>query len=205
MSGDLVRPFAAGVDGASGGVDPAGVVSERRLSDLRGLFRDAAALERAVGEGDEVVYRVVAAPVPEVEGEVPFSVTTIEAGRVGDEFYMTRGHAHPEPQGELYFGLSGRGVLLMYDGEEVRWVEMRPGVAGYIPPGWAHRTANVGEEPFRFLAVYPGSAGHDYAIVAEGGMGARVVRSAAGYEVVEEPGGADPAVREYYRRRKKRG
>lgn len=83
-------------------------------------------------------------------------------------------------------GLVGRGVLLLYDGREARAVEMGPGVAGYVPPGWAHRTVNVADEPFRFLAVYPGTAGHDYEAVARTGMGARVVRSADGYRVARD-------------------
>ena len=58
-----------------------------------------------------------------------------------------------------------------------------PDAVGYIPPGWAHRTVNVGEEPFRFLAVYPGAAGHDYGFVEEHGMGARVYKDRQGYRV----------------------
>jgi glucose-6-phosphate isomerase len=98
---------------------------------------------------------------------------------------MTKGHAHTAHEGEVYVGLSGWGLLLLYSGEEARWVEISPGRVGYIPPGWAHRTVNVGEEPFRFLAVYPGGAGHDYGFVEERGMGVRVFRSGEGYEVVD--------------------
>lgn len=64
-------------------------------------------------------------------------------------------------------------------------MEMGPGV-GYVPPGWAHRTINAANEPFRFLAVYPGTAGHDYEAVARTGMGARVVRSTDGYRVTPD-------------------
>jgi glucose-6-phosphate isomerase len=59
---------------------------------------------------------------------------------------------------------------------------MGPDVAGYVPPGWTHRTVNVDNEPFRF----PGAAGHDYVAVAGTGMGARVVRSADGYRVAPD-------------------
>jgi glucose-6-phosphate isomerase len=99
---------------------------------------------------------------------------------------MTKGHAHTAPEGELYVGLVGRGVLLLHDGREARAVEMGPRVAGYVPPGWSHRTVNVANEPFRFLAVYPGTAGHDYEVVARTGMGARVVRSTDGYRVTPD-------------------
>lgn len=181
-----VQPFGAVLDATTGGVEPTGPVTENRVSDMAGLYENEAAWGRAAEGENPLVYRVVAAPVPEEAGEVPFSVTTIEAGEVGDEFFMTKGHAHTSHEGELYVGLSGRGLLLLYDGEEPRWVEISPGRAGYIPPGWAHRTVNVGDGPFRFLAVYPGDAGHDYGFVRERGMGARVRRAPEapeGYEV----------------------
>lgn len=185
MDGKTTLPFGAVLGFSSGGVEPEGLVTERRVSDLEGLFRDGDAWRSAREAGDTLVYQVVAAPVPELPGEVPFSVTTIEPGDVGGELYMTKGHAHTTHEGEVYVGLSGLGLLLLYSGEEARWVEISPGRVGYIPPGWAHRTVNVGEEPFRFLAVYPGAAGHDYAFVEERGMGVRVFRSGEGYEVVE--------------------
>jgi len=178
-----IDPFGAILDSATGVVEPTGVVTENRVSDMIDLYEEAAAWRRTVEAENPIVYRVVAAPVPEEAGEVPFSITTIEAGTVGDEFFMTKGHAHTSYEGELYVGLSGRGLLLLYDGDEARWLEISPNRTGYIPPGWAHRTVNVGDEPFRFLAVYPGDAGHDYGFVARKGMGARVRRAPEGYEV----------------------
>lgn len=183
-----VQPFGALLDADKGWVEPTGPVAENRISDMVGLYESESAWGEAAQMGDPLVYRVVAAPVPEVAGEVPFSITTIEAGAVGGEFFMTKGHAHTSREGELYVGLSGQGLLLLYDGGEPRWVEVSAGRAGYIPPGWAHRTVNVGDEPFRFLAVYPGGAGHDYEFVRERGMGARVRRAPGapeGYEVTQ--------------------
>lgn len=181
-----VQPFAAVLDQLQGEIDPSGPVSERRTSDMEGLYQDENSLQNLVSSGDPLVYRVAAAPVPEVAGEVPFSITTIEPGTVGEEFFMTKGHAHTNYEGELYLGLSGRGGLVLYTGERTHWIDIEPGSAGYIPPGWAHRTVNVGSEPFRFLAVYPGAAGHDYEFVVERGMGLRVVQDADGYKVIEE-------------------
>jgi glucose-6-phosphate isomerase len=184
-----IDPFGAILSSATGGVEPTGTVTENRVSDMVDLYEEATAWRRTVEAENPIVYRVVAAPVPEEAGEVPFSITTIEAGTVGDEFFMTKGHAHTSYQGELYVGLSGRGLLLLYDGDEARCVEIFPDRAGYIPPGWAHRTVNVGDEPFRFLAVYPGDAGHDYGFVARKGMGVRVRRAPEGYEVRTAVGG----------------
>jgi glucose-6-phosphate isomerase len=178
-----VLPFGAALDRATGRVRPEGPLHERRLSDLEGLYADADAWRAAVDAGDPLVYTVSAAPVPEQPGEVPFSITTIEPGDVGGELFMTKGHWHTAPEGEVYAGIAGEGGLLLFDGTAHRWIELSDGAVGYIPPGWAHRTVNTGHGPFRFLAIYPGAAGHDYEKVLREGMGARVLRGETGYEV----------------------
>jgi glucose-6-phosphate isomerase len=161
---------------AEGTMAPAGPLAVRRMSDLEGLFADHDSWQQAVRDGDPVVYEVASSPVPESPREVPQSITTIYPGDVAGEFHLTKGHQHPNHQGEIYLGLSGTGGLLLFDGERAEWIEMAPGVIGYIPPGWAHRSVNTGSEPYRFLAVYPGDAGHDYQWVLDHGMGYRVRR-----------------------------
>lgn len=180
-----VPPMSIRFDQAAGTLSPEGPTLTRRMSDLDGLFRDHAAWEEAVSDGDPVVYSVLSSPVPEVDRELPQSITTIQPGSTGGELWMTKGHQHPNHQGEIYLGISGRGGLLMFDGTETRWVEMTPGTIGYMPPGWAHRSVNVGDEPYSFLAVYPGGAGHDYGWVLEHGMGRRILHGADGVEFVD--------------------
>jgi len=170
-----IDPVRVAIDATDGSVRPAGPVQTRRMSDLRGLFADTAAWERALPE-DRVVYEVASSPVPEEAGELPQSITTIHPGDVGGEFHMTKGHMHPKWRGEIYLGLAGTGGLLLYDGRTPSYIDMAPGVIGYIPPGWAHRSVNTGDEPYRFLAVYPGDSGHDYDWVLAHGMGYRVLR-----------------------------
>jgi len=150
------------------------------MSDLEGLFADQVAWKKAVEGGNPVVYSVTSSPVPEINRELPQSITTISAGATAGELWMTKGHQHPDHQGEIYFGLQGKGGLLMFDGKETHWLEITPGTMGYIPPGWAHRSVNIGQAPYSFLAVYPGGAGHDYGWVLEHGMGNRVYAGAEG-------------------------
>jgi len=163
---------------------PEGPTLTRRLSDLDGLFRDKDAWRAARDTDDEVVYTVLSSPVPEQPRELPQSITTINAGTCAGEFYMTKGHQHPDPQAEIYLGLSGIGGLLLFDGTKSDFIDMEPGVIGYIPPGWAHRSINTGTEPYQFLAVYPGSAGHDYEWVLQHGMGQRVLQAQPGYDLL---------------------
>lgn len=183
-----VPPMSIRFDQVAATLSPSGPVLTRRMSDLKGLFRNYEAWVAAVADGDPVVYSVVSSPVPEIDRELPQSITTIESGSTGGELWMTKGHQHPNPQGEIYFGVSGRGGLLTFNGTDTQWVDMEPGVIGYIPPGWAHRSVNVGTEPYSFLAVYPGGAGHDYGWVLANGMGRRVLETdeaAAGVEFVD--------------------
>lgn len=174
-----IKPVALTMNAADGKITPEGPTLTRRMTDLEGLFTDTAAWSASCVADNPIVYEVSSSPVPEVARELPQSITTIHPGTCGGEFYMTKGHQHPDPQGEIYLGIAGSGGLLMFDGENVEWVDMAPGVIGYIPPGWAHRSVNTGDQPYKFLAVYPGSAGHDYGWVLEHGMGRRT-RSEAG-------------------------
>ncbi len=159
----------------------------RRASDMRGFYSDENALDRLIENGNPVIYEVYAVPY-EGEGELSYAVTFLHAGTVGEEFYMTKGHYHEKrDRAELYIGIRGHGILLMQRGDEVQWKEMKRGDVIYVPPHWAHRSINVGDEDFVFLAVYPGDAGHDYGSIAERGFAKIVVRRDGKYEVVDNP------------------
>ncbi len=175
-----LAPLAITFDARALTLTPAGPTLTRRMSDLEGLFADADAWGVASRSENPVVYTVTSSPVPEVDRELPQSITTILPGTTGGEFWMTKGHQHPDHQGEIYLALQGVGALLMFDGARTEWIDMTPGTIGYIPPGWAHRSINVGTEPYAFLAVYPGGAGHDYGWVLEHGMGQRAYTTADG-------------------------
>lgn len=174
-----IKPMSLTMSAVNGTITLEGPTLTRRMTDLEGLFADTAAWSGSCVADNPVVYEVSSSPVPEIARELPQSITTIYPRTCGEEFYMTKGHQHPDPQGEIYLGLAGNGGLLMFDGENVEWVDMAPGTIGYIPPGWAHRSVNTGDQAYKFLAVYPGSAGHDYGWVLEHSM-ARRARSEAG-------------------------
>ncbi|PJI51964.1 glucose-6-phosphate isomerase, partial [Methylobacterium radiotolerans] len=64
------------------------------------MFRDHDAWATAAAGEDPIVYTVVSSPVPEIERELPQSITTIMPGDTGGELWMTKGHQHPDHQGE---------------------------------------------------------------------------------------------------------
>ena len=171
-----ISPTQISVDLSNGKLIPSGPKLIRRLSDLKGCFKNEDAWKKEVDQEDQIVYQVISSIVPESARELPQSITTIYPGNCGGELYMTKGHQHPDPQGEIYFGLEGSGGIIMFDGKQSSWIEIAAGKIGYIPPGWAHRSVNTGDDAYKFLAVYPGSAGHDYQWVLDNGMGLRAFR-----------------------------
>lgn len=185
-----VEPLARQVRLSDGVIPTATAVQERRLSDLRGLFADPAA-EAALLRQDPLVYRVYdATDLPKEDGHLLFSTTVIEAGRVGDEYFLTKGHFHARAdRAELYYGLSGQGMLLLQTPEgRFASLPMVAGTAAYVPPYWGHRTVNTGAEPFVFLAAYPADAGYDYGTIARDGFAALVVAGPEGPRVIPNPG-----------------
>ena len=184
MSERLAEPFTTILDLRAGTLDPQREVVERRLSDLRGLFLDDPAADE-----DPVVYRVFAIPVPETNSDIICSTTVLEPGKVGREYYMTKGHFHRvRDRAEVYLGLSGDGRLVMATEDGRSRVEpMGAGTVSYVPGGWAHRSVNVGTEPLVFFAAYVGDAGHDYETIERQGLPVAVVAGDGGPEVVPNP------------------
>jgi glucose-6-phosphate isomerase len=169
-------PFAMALEFVSGKLEPATSAVQRRLSDMRGMYFDVAAETAALEGGNPLIYEVLRYDMSPVAGQLCVSTTVLRPGKIGDEYYMTKGHYHETAHtAEVYIGLRGRGLLLMQVDDQFRLIEMQPGAVAYIPPAWGHRTVNVGTEPFIFLAVCPGDAGHDYASIEREGFARRAV------------------------------
>jgi glucose-6-phosphate isomerase len=180
-----MEPFALALDLASGRLAPHTSTVVRRVSDMSGMYADSEAERKLAAGDDPVVYEVLQYDVPNESGQLVCCTTVINPGMVGDEYFMTKGHFHERRDtGEVYLGLAGRGYLLMFVDGQAAELEMGPGTLAYVPPYWAHRTLNVGGEPFTFFAVYPGDAGHDYGTIEKTGFPQRVVRAASGPVVV---------------------
>jgi len=154
--------------------------SVRHRSDLTGYFH-------AEPEGDDqLVYEYFEREVPAEEGQITQNITILQPGTVDGEYYMTKGHYHANGRcSEVYLCLAGRGFLLMQTRSgETDVQEYARGVSIYVPPGWAHRSVNTGDEPLVVLAFYPADSGHDYASIAEEGFWARVIRDESGQPVI---------------------
>ncbi len=181
---DEIREPAALSITASGTMTGRSSTYRKRVDELVGLYLDTAAFDELLAtDPGFVVYQVEESRADEHQGGLVIGTSTIEPGRVGSEFFMTRGHLHAlADRAELYYCLSGRGVMLMetVDGR-ARTVELTPGQAVHIPGNWVHRSVNVGSEPFSTLFCYPVDAGQDYGIIAAaGGMATLVVDDGRG-------------------------
>jgi glucose-6-phosphate isomerase len=186
ISEDAVR-----IDWSSGTLEsPSKRRSVKRLGDLAGLFLDQQAwLSMSPGT-----------PVYSVEWQQPvledtpaglfWGSTRIEPGKVGSEYFMTRGHFHARrDRGEYYCVVQGRGMLLLMNEERRTRIEiMSPGSLHYIPGHTAHRAVNTGAEALLFWACWPSDAGHDYETIAKQNFGARVFEREGEPELVlDEP------------------
>jgi glucose-6-phosphate isomerase, archaeal len=161
----------------------------KTLGDLEGLYDDTAAFDALLTrEGREALaYEVTDFKPSANAGDMIIGVTRMRSGRVGREFFLTRGHIHARGnRPEMYYGESGRGVMLLESPEgEIRTVEIDPRTICYVPPFWIHRSINVGGEDLVMTFAYPADSGQDYAIIEEaGGMRSRVVADAAGGWIV---------------------
>jgi glucose-6-phosphate isomerase len=149
----------------------------RKLKDLKGIFQD----NKAFGEMDEeqLAYSVQSwLPVPEGKpGGLFFGVSTIFPGKVGNEYFMTKGHFHSQSdRAEFYWGVSGKGMLILMNRERNTWAEeVYPGSLHYIGGDIAHRLANTGHESLVVGACWPSDAGHDYEEIALNGFSARLL------------------------------
>lgn len=152
-------------------------------------FASREAVEELLRHGDPLIYEVhEVGGVPERTGELLWSTTVLHPGKVGKEYFMTKGHYHRDPDcAEVYLVLSGEGFLIIKDRKGPRALPVRSGSVAHIPPGCAHRMVNTGEEPLVFFAVYPAQAGHDYERVKREGFGLRVIEGEGGPEVRYAP------------------
>jgi glucose-6-phosphate isomerase len=150
--------------------------STRRLSDLAGYFADEAAYQARLATADPALYTVYSTERPAVAGDLISGITLLHPGRIGDEYFMTKGHFHAVlATAEVYYCLRGTGVMVLESPAGESHVAPFPtGSVIHIPPCWAHRTVNVGDDDLLFFWVCPADAGHDYGTIAERGFRERI-------------------------------
>lgn len=173
----IIEPLAVDIDLVDGTMSEPDNHLIRRASDMRGYYTDEAALARLITDGDDPVhYEVFEKKIPEERGHLLLCISKLQPGMVGDECFMTKGHYHTiSGTAEVYLCIRGQGYMLMKT-DEGRCVaeSMARNRMVYVPPHWAHRSINTGDEPLISFCVYPAEAGHNYGDIATEGFPRRV-------------------------------
>lgn len=161
----------------------------RRLSAMVGQYQDAQAFTAMLSQ-DPVLYEVFEIKRPESEGELMNGISIVHPGKVGEEYFMTKGHFHTVlDTAEVYYCLKGEGMMVM-ETPEGEWSieELHPGCVLYVPPRWAHRSVNTGQlVNLVTFFIYPGNAGHDYGTIEQQGFRKLVVERDGRVQVIDNP------------------
>jgi glucose-6-phosphate isomerase len=162
----------------------------RNLSSMKGQYADAGAFQELLAQADAVHYEVYEIRRPEASGELLQGVSVVHPGKVGGEYFMTKGHFHSVLEtAEVYYCFRGQGMMVM-ETPEGEWAveELRPGQFLYVPPRWAHRSVNTSPcEDLMTFFVYPGHSGHDYGTIERQGFRKLVVERDGRPQVVDNP------------------
>jgi glucose-6-phosphate isomerase len=173
-------------DGLSPDVEPI----RRKLSAMNGTYADERCRAALVEADDPIVYEFYDLGLPEKESDIAFGTSIVYPGKVGDEYYMTKGHFHTLLEtAEVYYCLRGNGYLMMENPEgdwEAR--ELNPGVAVYVPARYAHRSINVSaDEPLVTFFAFRADAGHDYGTIETKGFRKLIVEKDGRPQIVDNP------------------
>lgn len=165
-------------------------VLQRNLSYMKGLFNDTAAYDALLAKGDVTIYDFFDLGMPDTDADLAFGTSIVYPGKVGDEFFMTKGHFHTILNtAEVYYCLAGHGYMLM-ENPEGEWeaAELKPGYAVHVPGRYAHRSINVSAtEPLKTLFVFRGDAGHNYGTIEKNGFRKLAVDRGGKVEFVDNP------------------
>jgi len=161
----------------------------RTLTSMKGQFFDQAAYQVMLEREDSLLYEVYEIHRPEISGELLSGFSIVHPGKVGSEYFMTKGHFHSVLEtAEIYYTLQGRGSMVM-ETPEGDWAveELCKDRILYVPPRWAHRSINTGSEDLVMFFVYPGNAGHDYGTIERQGFRKLVVETDGQPQIIDNP------------------
>lgn len=163
--------------------------SVRHVSDMRGMYADEEAFEALIADSDPKVYEFYEMGAPETEGDLAFGTSITYPGKVGNEYFMTKGHFHTILEtAETYYCLSGEGYMLI-ENPEGDWSAQKisAGEMVYVPPRYAHRSINTGDTPLVTHFVFRADAGHDYGTIETKGYRKLIVEKDGKPTIIDNP------------------
>lgn len=163
--------------------------TKRSLSQMKNMFYDQKAVHEILESGDPVIYEFYELGCPERAGDLAFGTTILYPGKIGGEYFMTKGHFHTKLEtAEVYYTLNGKGYMVMEDPEgDTIEVPLLKGQAVYVPRRYAHRSVNIGNEPLVLFYTFQADAGHDYGTIETKGYHKMVVEKNGCTTIVPNP------------------
>ena len=108
---DWKQPFTIFFDFTSGRASKKKSI-QRRLSEMKGMFLDEMDYNIAVQAGDPLIYEFYDLGAPEHSGDLAFGTSIVYPGKVGSEYFMTKGHFHQIlDTAEVYYCMGGHGYM----------------------------------------------------------------------------------------------
>lgn len=134
---------------------------------MSGMFCDQNAADQILQKEDPLIYEFYELGCPEREGDLAFGTTILYPGRIGNEYFMTKGHFHSLLEtAEVYYTLSGEGYMVMENqAGDTREIRLSKNNAIYVPRGYAHRSVNTGSTPLVLFYTFDANAGYDYGTI----------------------------------------
>lgn len=162
------------------GLDINNQSKKRYLSQMKGMFADEVVYNKMLQEGDRLIYEFYDFGMPENAKDLSFGTSICYPGKVGNEYFMTRGHFHTIlDTSEVYYCIGGEGIMMMENPEgDVDYKELTPGCALYVPRRYAHRSICTSKnEPLITFYTFRADAGHDYGTIETKGFRKLVVEN----------------------------
>lgn len=109
---------------------------------------------------DTIIYETTIKQNEPEEGRLVWGNMVLYPGKVNDEYFCTRGHAHANPHTEEYIlCMDGDGLLMLLDDEGNCWAEeLEEGSLHHIPEGLSRRVINLGDRPVYLSFCRPANA-----------------------------------------------
>lgn len=171
------------------GISKKAETTKRYLSQMADMFCDKEKAALMVEENNPLIYEFYELGCPERKGDLAFGTTILYPGKVGNEYFMTKGHFHTIlDTAEVYYTLSGEGYMVMENPEgDCQEQRLTKGQALYVPRNYAHRTVNTGTEPLIVFFAFEADAGHDYGTIETKGYHKLIIEEEGKPKIIDNP------------------
>lgn len=145
---------------------------QKTVNETKDVYKNRQA---AVDMGEEIAYKVANQNFHRqdfVKGNLQWGITYLNPLTIDGECLMTNGHFHGDNDcDEYYYGLTGEGFLLFWDGEDEFYAErVYAGSLHYIGGNYAHRIINSGDVVLAVAACSLPASQLDHSTITRSGF-----------------------------------